>query len=184
MAGKAWNPSIDERLRHLEELVRRLGTRLPVAAASTVESYIIQPADLYNTPTQGWAPDGVPYPTLVREGNTVQFVGILRWDGTGGLSYPFGWSNVIRPNVIPERFRPTGTRRLLAFGDGGSGSEKYLWSAYLYATGQMQLASSHGDGTSVDPWGNLVADPIAAGLYQNATFATSYPVSPTCEESS
>ncbi len=76
MAGHARNPSQQEQIRRLQELVRRLGTRLPAATAATVEPWKSLAPHL----NPKWTTDGVVtdwyHARYRRAGGQVSFAGL------------------------------------------------------------------------------------------------------------
>jgi hypothetical protein len=144
----ARNPDLPTRVRHLEELVRRLGTRKPVQGMP-ITTVSITDADLFNRagPFEGWQVNDPV--TFVAQGNTVHVWGSVLWTGaTAG--YPYGRSSILRPGVLPAGFLPDNTRRILMT-TGGIESPEKLWSGYLLVTGELAMFPFH-NGSPGPPW--------------------------------
>ncbi len=166
MAGKARNPSIDEKVRHLEELVRRLGTRLPPAAAVTSSSWSPATGD-FNT-AAGWYRDGSPYLTFYRQGDLVTVIGLFGLAGGAVLTDRRIWL----AGTLPTAFRPASITRLLA-NETYDPSRAFLYSLYLQSDGLFEISQSmHGlIGTPAPlPWAD-----ITDGGYHSLNVMASYP---------
>lgn len=154
MAGTAQIESLAAQVRHLQELVRRLGTRLPPTISGLpITTYDVTDADLYNSGVDGWfLNDPV---TFIAQGNTAHVIGSVQWTGAGG-GYPHSYDKILRPSVLPAAFCPDdGQNRLLFSGQPNIVVEE-IWAVYLFSNGFMELAAQH-LGTPAFPWGTVAS---------------------------
>lgn len=148
--------SSDRTLRSHGEQIRRIRTRIPQDAGFSV--YQVQEADLFNDPDagEGWFLENGPYPHLVRQGNLVHFFGLFFWARPVDMeTYPYSPRLILRPDNIPDEFRPVSDRRIDGFGTGFD--DDRLWVLYidLIAGRFLELSDSASSGTAVFPFGDL-----------------------------
>ncbi len=131
MAGKARNPSIDEKIRHLEELVRRLGTRLP-QQASAVEAWQSLDGHL----ATGWL-------TGAFEEEARYYVDRDRVCLAGIIYYVGGGNNLVPFDSMPAECIPALEGLVVLHTDitGTISGTEHLWwqSAIMVSTGQWLI---------------------------------------------
>lgn len=153
MAGIPQELTEDERVRNLEDQVRRLWTRVPSEGGMPVTIFdSITDADLFNRsgPFEGWqVNDPIKF---VKQGNTVHVWGSALWTGASA-GYPYNRSLILRPGVLPAEFLPDNTRRILMT-TGGIATPDNIWSGFLLTTGELGMFLFH-EGTPGAPWISL-----------------------------
>lgn len=109
MGAPARQPSQDEQVRRLQELVRRLYTRLPQAAGDAVEPW----QSLAPYVGAGWAVDGTITDALharfYQDRDRVYFMGVLYYGGGGNSDVPIA--------SMPAGYRPTWLQNSPVFTD-------------------------------------------------------------------